>query len=148
MVGEFPKYIRVNTSSLKVATFTKNYLEKKLKYPFSYGVSSRNILMLDFDCPDKPRDCLDEAIALCKALTNEYGSECCIYETPNGYHLIFYRFLRWSTVKRILRMLLYQPFCYLDTAHIEASLRRGYITLRLNHIRIRYCISNNVERWY
>jgi len=144
--------IRINSRSLKVASFTKNYLERKLKYPFEYGVSSRNLIMLDFDCPEKPRRCIEEARATGRALVEEYGGDVCVYVTPNGYHLIYFRFLKWSTVKKILRRLRLAVdegvLMYLDKNHLEACLRRGYMTLRLGRQRKIWCYSYGVERRY
>ena len=131
--------IRVNSSSKRVAAFTKVFLENKLKWKFNFAVSTRNYLFLDFDCKGEFEDCLAEAKGIAKALVMRFGGEAIIYRTPNGYHLIFKRWFSWRELQSIIKALIQGieegAFQYLDRAHLEASLRRGYMTLRLNQIR-------------
>lgn len=152
------KRIRINTFSEKVASFTKNFLEEKLKHKFSYSISTKNYVMLDFDCERGGLfypECFLEAEAIAKALVKEYGNTACIYRTPHGYHLIHYRHLPWKTVKKILASLLDAKkrgeLEWIDEAHLEASLRRGYITLRLNQeyraICVRLTYDGEVEEY-
>lgn len=144
--------IRINTSSTKVASFTKNYLSRKLNYPFTYAVSSRNILMLDFDAttPSSKKLALDEAKSIGMALVDEYGGRVCVYETPNGYHLIYYRFMRWNRIKRIIRFLITSAvtgkFAFIDLNHLRACLRRNYMTLRLNRQKRVWCYKYGVSQ--
>lgn len=150
MNERFPNTLRINSNSSKVATFTKNYLERKLRYKFDYAISSRNIIMLDFDCRGEFDECFKEAKALGEALVNRYGSEACIYRTPNGYHLIYFKFIRWNVIKRLIRLLIAaiegNDLLYLDKNHLEACLRRGYMTLRLQKQRKVWCYRYGVEQ--
>lgn len=129
---------RINTSSRKVACFTRRYLARRFEYPFSLAVSTRNYIMLDFDCPEDLRTAFEEARAIAEAFVEQYGGQADIWRTPHGYHLFFKRWFTWKEVRRHIASLLqdvrHGVFKCLDERHLEASLRRGYLTLRLNQL--------------
>jgi len=128
--------LRVNSTSPLVASATKIFLEKTFNRRFDFAVSTRNFVMLDFDCKEDALECYNEALELAKALSEKYQSKCYIYRTPNGYHLICVKWMNWKEVEKVLKAFLTMikegSLKYLDQRHIEACLRRGYITLRLN----------------
>jgi len=126
---------RINTSSRKVAIFSKYFMARALKHPFDLAVSTKNYIMLDFDGDDLQLALL-EARTIGEALVDMYGGECYIYRSPHGYHLLFKKWMSWKEVRRFIAGLLQEvrkgTFKSLDEAHLDASLRRGYLTLRLN----------------
>jgi len=126
---------RINTSSRKVACFTRRYLARRFDYPFDLAISTRNYLILDFDCVDR-KEAWEEAKMLGEVLVSQYGSQADIWRSPHGYHLVFKKWMTWKEIRRHISMLLegikQGVFTCLDQAHLEASLRRGYMTLRLN----------------
>lgn len=128
---------RINTRSEKVAVITKEYLERKFKTKMHIAVSSRNHIMLDFDCPGKEHGCLVEALAVAKGLTEVHGGVAKVYETPHGFHVIHYKWLSWKEVKKVLETFKEAKLlAFIDRRHIEASLWRGYMTLRANQKRV------------
>ena len=141
--------VRVNTRSKLQALFSKKFLEAKIQHPMHIALSSRNYIMLDFDCPQKESACLIEAEAIAKQLSAQFGGKACVYETPHGYHVVHFTWIRWDQVQKILRSLLKGIndgwFKYLDKQHIEACLRRGYMTLRCNQTRKVVCYVNGVK---
>ena len=130
--------VRVNTRSTKIAASTKAILEKSLAYPFTFAISTKNLIFLDFDCKGDFDQCYWEAKGIAYTLVEQYGSEALIYRTPNGYHLIHKLWMDWRKIEKIIKGLLALiqegAIKYLDNAHLEASLRRGYLTLRLNQL--------------
>ena len=131
--------LRSNTSSKLSAYSTKRYLELKLGVPFDIAISSRNHLMLDFDCGGDKRRCFDEVRMVAMIYSKEFPGFYCVYETPNGFHLISANEYTWRDIRKILESLLQGIkdgiWLYLDDKHIEACLRRKYMTLRMNQIR-------------
>lgn len=140
--------VRVNTRSAKIAASTKAILEKSLAYSFTFAISTRNLVFLDFDCRGEFKECYEEAKWIGRALVEQYGSEALIYRTPNGFHLIHKRWLDWKKIQKIIRgfiaLIDEGVVQYLDKAHLEASLRRGYLTLRLNQLYL-VCRVINVD---
>jgi len=127
--------LRINTTSEEVAIHTKATLEQSFKRKFAYAISTRNFIMLD--CDDKTK--FDKFLAFCRGLALKECAKCIIYETPNGYHAFLDKFMPRDRVRRFLIHLRdaikHGKIDFIDLAHVEASLRRGYITLRLNQIR-------------
>ena len=130
---------RINTSSKRIASSTRRYLERKFGYGFDYAVSSSNHLMLDFDCKEEKEVCYDEVRMVCMIYTKEFPAVYYVYETPNGFHIISATEYTWRDIRKILESLLAGIkegiWKYLDDKYIEACLRRGYCTLRLNQLR-------------
>jgi hypothetical protein len=131
------EYRRINTASLYIAVWMKKWLEQRFGRPFAIGVSTRNYVFLDCDRKDK----LLEFVEFCRGICMELADYGFVYETPNGYHFACKAFLphdRWRMFYALLRdRLIKRPELQeiVDLAHIEATLRRGYVTLRLNQIR-------------
>jgi len=142
--------IRINSESIRVALRAKILLERALERKFELAVSSRNFIMLDCDRKDKR----DEFISFCAGIVKEFGGRGHIYETPHGYHFFLERFLthqRWLWFYRTLAKELRQKprlQAIIDLNHVEAVLRRGYTTLRLNQIRKIAVISSDGEVKY
>ena len=88
--------IRVHNTTKKSAAFAKNWFEHRLKYPFSYAISTRNFLWLDFDCRGEKERCLEVVKEVAKFYSERYGGEYDIYETPHGYHLVGKQFVMWQ----------------------------------------------------
>ena len=135
----FESKLRVNTSSKRVASTTKRYLERKFGLTYDYAVSSRNHLMLDFDCKGEKTTCFTEVRMICILYRKEFPAHYSVYETPNGFHVISTTEYTWRDVRKILESLLLGIkdgiWHYLDDKYIEACLRRRYCTLRLNQLR-------------
>ena len=132
--------IRVNTRSTRVAATTRAILEKSLEYKFCFAMSTRNLIFLDFDCRDEFDNCYREVIIVGRTMVDRYGGEALVYRTPNGFHLMHTVWMDWKKIERTVRSFIVLinegVLKYLDRAHLEASLRRGYLTLRLNQIRL------------
>jgi len=140
--------IRVNTSSFKVAGFTRAYLERMYKYPFSWGISTRNYVWLDIDLtppthiptPEEMAELKEryrnDVIAIAWDVASRWRCHVDVYETPHGYHILWWRrFRHWRTVLRFVKTF-YALFPNLiDRKWVEACERRGYLTLRINWIR-------------
>jgi len=133
-------YARINTVSKENALFVKRFLEAKTGGKFDIAISTRNYLMLDFDCDENIRECYLEAIDVAKTLNEEFNKPVYMYRTRHGFHLVVFHKMSWKLVRNYLRQFLAMinkgVLKYLDPKHIEASLRRGYITLRLNQITL------------
>jgi len=130
--------LRINSRSKKVAVYTKHYLEAKYGVPFDLAVSSRNIIMLDTDVDSE--EALAELQAIGMALTKEFGGTCLIFKTPNGYHLVHVQYVPhrlWRQFYSLLKVAIKKgDIKYVDLAHVEATLRRDYATLRLNQEKL------------
>jgi len=128
--------LRVNTRSPESAVYTKYYLERKYGMKYAYAISSRNIIMFDFDGIEE--ESLKEAKTIAAMLVMMWGKYAKIYRSPNGYHLIYYRPVSWKAVRRFIAFLRLKveegEFKHLDAKYLEAVLRRGYMTLRLNQL--------------
>jgi len=149
--AEIPiEYRRINTASLHVAVWTKKWLEQKFNVPFGIGISTRNYIFLDCDNREK----MMEFIEFCRGICMEFAEYGFVYETPHGYHFACKAFLsydRWRTFYALLRDRLIKHSELqeiVDLAHVEATLRRGYVTLRLNQIRRICVIYPSGEIWY
>ena len=131
--------VRLNTKTKKMAFFLKKNMEIKTKYPWNLALSTRSYLFLDFDCPRKTKACLNEARKITKAFSRKFRCFAVLYETPNGYHAVIKKKMKWRTLRSIIAGLIekieQKKFKYLDKAHLKACLERGYLTLRLNQIR-------------
>ena len=142
---------RINTSSIKVALRTARLMEGVIGGRFDIAVSSRNIIMLDCDNPDRLMDFIDFCAGICK----EFLADGIVYKTPRGYHFILRRFVsfpRWKWFyKALLKEMDKNPELekVIDRVHVEATLRREYTTLRINQIeRIAYIEKTGEIRWY
>jgi len=131
--------VRVNTKSKKLAYFYKKQFELQTKTEWNLALSTRSYLFLDFDCPRKTKVCLNEARKIAKAFSRKFKCFAVLYETPNGYHAVIKKKMKWRTLRSIIAGLIEEiekgRFKYLDKAHLKACLERGYLTLRLNQIR-------------
>lgn len=131
--------LRINSSSKRVIAQTRKYLEKTTGGEFDYAVSSRNHLMLDFDCSGEKRICVNDVFMTLELISEEFEINFAVYETPNGFHAIALNEKSWREISKVLKAILVGirngVFPYLDSNHIEACIRRGYMTLRLNQIR-------------
>jgi len=132
------RLMRVNTKSRYVADYTRAYLEAKFGLGFNLSVSSDKIIMLDIDM--KTDRCLKEAKALCKALKEEYGGKCVIFETPRGYHIVLLKrlnhFIWRSFYESLLASIQRNKIVCVDEMHVRLALERDYATLRLNQLRV------------
>lgn len=136
-------YVRINSSSKRVASYTKQLLEQTLQHKFDFAISTRNFIMLDFDCKNEREKCKDEVLLIARLLVEKHNGYVNVYETPRGYHIIHSTFLPWNEIRNILRALKLLELNYLDKNHIDACLRRGYMTLRLNQKKLVYKITKN-----
>ena len=126
---------RLNTASLDVAVRNLIILRRKFpEYKFTLAVSTNHYIFLD--CDDK--SIMNEFVELCREICKEYQCNCYVFETPNGYHALFDRYMspaRWRAAMATL-LTVAEETGIIDAKHIEASLRRGYVTLRLNQISL------------
>jgi len=135
---------RVNTSDMTVAIRTAKILSHKTKTNYTLGISSKRLIMLDFDLSRQRGTYLqskvDYVIKFVTALAKMLNVDASIYTTPHGLHVILWKEFteeKWRTLitalvetadkEKELRKIL-------DIKHLLASLRRGYATLRLNQI--------------
>lgn len=141
-------YVRINSTSKKVISYSKLYVEKTLNYKFDFAISTRNYLLLDFDCGSNIEECIEEAIEISKVIVDELGGNVYIFKTNNGIHLIHDVFLPFSEIKTMLKAFKLLNTKYLDKKHIDACLRRGYLTLRLNQKKAILKVSKSGVEYY
>ncbi|MEM2449053.1 MAG: hypothetical protein QXT14_08925 [Candidatus Bathyarchaeia archaeon] len=123
--------IRVNSKSKEIAAFTKAYLERKLNYPFDIAMSTKTFLFLDVDYKN-----FEWCYGIASQLAQHFKCKCILIETPNGYHIVVLKRFEWSELVGWIKLFISESDAlYLDKAHLEASLRRGYMTLRMNGLK-------------
>ncbi|MBS7612481.1 hypothetical protein KEJ27_09855 [Candidatus Bathyarchaeota archaeon] len=122
--------LRVNTKERDTAMLTKALLQKRLQHGFEVAMSTKNLLMLDIDIKN-----FEWAYGIASSLASYFNCKTLLIETPNGYHIIVLKRFEWSDLKLWIKYFITESErLYIDKAHLEASLRRGYITLRMNGI--------------
>jgi hypothetical protein len=128
--------IRVNTNSKSIAELTRKFLTAKLKHGFDLAISSKTMLMIDIDDKD-----YGNAKYVTENLSMYFKADSILIETPNGFHIVVLKSLGWTTVERYIKNLLEVAETYrIDRAHLEACLRRGYMTIRCNGTRFWRCV--------
>ncbi|MEM3414873.1 MAG: hypothetical protein QW575_04820 [Thermoproteota archaeon] len=135
---------RVNTTDMTVAIRTAKILSHKTKTQYTLGVSSKRLIMLDFDLSKEKgvylQSKVDYVIKFITALAKMLNVDASIYVTPHGLHAVLWKqfteeqwrnyivaLIETANKEKELRNIL-------DIKHLLASLRRGYATLRLNQI--------------
>jgi len=135
---------RVNTTDMTVAIRTAKILSHKTKTQYTLGISSKRLIMLDFDLSKEKgvylQSKVDYVIKFITALAKMLNVDASIYITPHGMHAILWKefteekwrayitaLIETASKEKELRNIL-------DIKHLLASLRRGYATLRLNQI--------------
>jgi len=136
---------RINSPSLRQALINYYIMEKR-GYKGIIGISSRNLIFLDVDGKDEEQK--QELISVLNAIVkiiaenSQYAIKCTgkiiIYETNGGLHGIITipltRFL-WMKIYNFLSKEIHEGrIKYIDVRHVDFSIKRGYTTLRLNHI--------------
>jgi len=157
------KGMRVHTTSKHNALFTAQWLSTRFKVGFDLAVSSRNIIMLDYDIK-KPieevkKDCAVIQKLIFERLPSHKATEIksfenipyAIFETQHGYHVIFgvrLTYTEWQIIYRQIYLgCLNKMFEGLDCVHIKASLDRDYATLRLSPTtKLVYLHNTSVEK--
>ena len=136
--------IRVNTNSKSLAELTRKFLTSKLKHGFDIALSSKTMLMIDIDDKD-----FENAKDVTESLCLHFKSNCVLVETPNGFHIVVLKSLGWDRVERYIKYLLEVAENYkIDKNHLEACLRRGYMTLRCNGTHFWRCeYAEETCRW-
>jgi len=125
----------VNSNSKKIAMLTRKFLTAKLKHGFDLAISSKTMLMIDMDVKD-PELARENA----ESLSIHFKADSILIETPNGYHIVVLKSLGWDRVRRYIKYLIeIADQVGIDKAHLEACLRRGYMTIRCNGTRFWRC---------
>jgi hypothetical protein len=135
---------RVNTKSLDVALRTAKLLTQKTKVRYTIGVSTRSMLMLDFDISRRrlrfSKRRVDLVVVFARAFADMLGCDATLYLTPRGFHAVFWKRLTEEEWRNLLVSIIEVTSkderlrSVLDVKHLEAALRRGYVTLRLNQL--------------
>jgi len=135
---------RVNTKSLDVALRTAKLLTQKTKVRYTVGVSTRNMLMLDFDISRRrlrfSRRRVNLTIVFTRAFADMLGCDAALYLTPRGFHAVFWKRMTEEEWRNLIVSIIEVASkderlrSVLDIKHLEAALRRGYVTLRLNQL--------------
>jgi hypothetical protein len=135
---------RVNTTDMTVAIRTAKILSHKTGTNYTLGVSSKRLIMLDFDLSKEKgvylQSKIDYVIKFVSALAKMLNVDASVYITPHGMHAVLWKefseekwrayitaLIETASKEKELRNIL-------DMKHLLASLRRGYVTLRLNQI--------------
>jgi hypothetical protein len=135
---------RVNTRSLDVALRTAKLLTQKTKVRYTVGVSTRNMLMLDFDISRRRLRFSKRRVNLVVVFTRAFAEmlfcDATLYLTPRGFHAVFWKRLTEEEWRNLIVSIIdvaskdERLRAVLDVKHLEAALRRGYVTLRLNQL--------------
>jgi len=135
---------RVNTSDISVAIRTAKILSHKTKTQYTLGVSSKQLIMLDFDLSKQRgvylQSKVDYVIKFITALAKMLNVDASIYITPHGLHAILWKQFTEEKWRAYITALIETTSKekelknVLDIKHLLASLRRGYATLRLNQL--------------
>jgi hypothetical protein len=135
---------RVNTTDMTVAIRTAKILSHKTKTDYTLGVSSKRLIMLDFDLSKERgiylQSKVDYVIMFIKALAKMLNVDASIYVTPHGLHAVLWHEFTEEKWRLYITALIEtaekekELKKILDVKHLLASLRRGYATLRLNQI--------------
>jgi len=135
---------RVNTSDMTVAIRTAKILSHKTKTQYTLGISSKRLIMLDFDLSKEKgvylQSKVDYVIKFITALAKMLNVDASIYVTPHGLHAVLWKEFTEEKWRAYIMALIEtankekELRNILDIKHLLASLRRGYATLRLNQI--------------
>lgn len=121
---------RVNTNSLELAVRIKKLLEARSKGEYDVGVSSKNMIFLDYD----NKDDMDRFVKFCAGICEEYASEGVVIETDNGLHFILLKLIprtEWYRFYNALRYMAERDNLPVDLNYVKAVINRGYATLRM-----------------
>ena len=135
---------RVNTKSLDVALRTAKLLTQKTKVRYTVGVSTRNMLMFDFDISKRrlrfSRRRVNLVVMFTRAFADMLACDATLYLTPRGFHAVFWKRVTEEEWRNLIVSTIEVTSkderlrSILDVKHLEAALRRGYVTLRLNQL--------------
>ena len=135
---------RVNTSDMTVAIRTAKILSHKTKANYTLGISSKRLIMLDFDLSRQRgiylQSKVDYVVKFITALAKMLNADASIYVTPHGLHVVIWKEFTEEKWRTLITALIEtadkekELKKILDVRHLLASLRRGYVTLRLNQI--------------
>ncbi len=143
---------RVNTQSLKVAILTQKILASR-GIETDIAVSFYRVIALDHDNKAHDIRLLERFILFVRTIAKGFNADYAIYLTPNGAHGVILKKVDRETWKRFYAVLLdtltdnERLQKIIDKYHVYMTLKRGYVTLRLNQI-CRYVICELRERGY
>jgi hypothetical protein len=143
---------RINTQSLKVAILTQKILASR-GIETDIAVSFHRLIVLDHDNKMHDVRLLERFILFLRTIAKSFNGDFAVYLTPNGAHGVVLKRVDRDTWKRFYAVLLdtlhdnEKLQRIIDRYHVYMSLKRGYVTLRLNQI-CRYVICTLTTRGY